>query len=65
MPKCNTVLYTASDLYEPEIELNSPGNCNFRPFLRTLKPKGFWLINYNKASLIRTPKDRRDLYSLS
>ena len=32
MPKCNTMLQTENDLFEPEIQPNSPGNFQFRPF---------------------------------
>ena len=37
MPKCNTVLQSESDLFEPEIQPNSPGNCDFLAFIRTIK----------------------------
>ena len=37
MPKCNTVLQSESDLFEPEIEPNSPENCEFLALIRTMK----------------------------
>ena len=37
MPKCNSVLQSESDLFEPDIEPNSPGNCEFLAFIRTIK----------------------------
>ena len=44
MPKCNTVVQTENDLFEPEIQPNSPENCQFLTLLRTLKiPKSFVL----------------------
>ena len=36
IPKYNTV-QTKNDLFQPEIEPNSPGNCQFSALLRTLK----------------------------
>ena len=45
MPNCTTVLQTASDLYEPEIRLNSPKNYTFRPFIRLkILPKSFGIV---------------------
>ena len=32
IPKCTPVLYTENDLFEPEIQLNSPKMTTFGPF---------------------------------
>ena len=37
MPKYNTVLQSDNDLFEPEIQLNSPGNCEFLALIPTIK----------------------------
>ena len=37
MPKCNTVLQSESDLFEPEIQPNLPGICELLAFIRTIK----------------------------
>ena len=37
MPKCNTVLQSENDLFEPEIQPNSHGNCQFLALTRTIK----------------------------
>ena len=37
MPKCNTVLQSENDLFEPEIQPNSHGNCQFLALIRTIK----------------------------
>ena len=37
MPKCNTVLQSENDLFEPEIQPNSHGNCEFLAPIRTIK----------------------------
>ena len=37
MPECNTVLQSENDLFEPEIQPNSPGNCEFLALIRTIK----------------------------
>ena len=37
VPKCNTVLQSENDLFEPEIQPNSPENCEFLSLIRTLK----------------------------
>ena len=34
MPNCTTVVQTASDLFKPEIRLNSSKNDTFRPYIR-------------------------------
>ena len=34
MPNCTIVEQTANDLFEPEIQPNSPKNDTFRPFIR-------------------------------
>ena len=45
MPNCNTVLQTASDLFEPEIRQNSRHNDTFRPFIRLkILPKSFGIV---------------------
>ena len=45
MPNCTTVIQTASDLFEPEIRLNSPKNDTFRPFIRVKNlPKSFGIV---------------------
>ena len=51
MPKCNTVLQSENDLFEPEIQPNSPGNCEFLALIRTIKSsKCFWHCSVNQAS---------------
>ena len=37
IPKCNTVLQSESDLFEPEIQPDSPGNCKLWALIRTIK----------------------------
>ena len=37
VPKCNTVLQSENDLFEPEIQPYSPGNCGFLALIRTIK----------------------------
>ena len=37
MPKCNTVLRSENNLFEPEIQPNSPGNCEFLALISTIK----------------------------
>ena len=37
MPKCNTVLQSENDLFEPEIQPNSPENWEFLALIRTIK----------------------------
>ena len=37
MPKCNTVLQSENDLFEPEIQPNLHGNCEFLALIRTIK----------------------------
>ena len=42
MPKCNTVLQSENDLYESEIQPNSPGNCEFLALIRTIKSSKYF-----------------------
>ena len=45
MPNCTTVVQTASDLFEPEIRLNSPKKGHFFALYPTKKlPKSFGII---------------------
>ena len=37
MPKCNIVLQSENDLFQPKIQPNSHGNCEFLPLFRTIK----------------------------
>ena len=37
IPKCNTALQSENDLFEPEIQPNSHGNCEFLALIRTIK----------------------------
>ena len=37
MPKCNTVLQSENDLFEPETQPISHGNCEFLALIRTIK----------------------------
>ena len=37
MPKCNTVLQSENDLFQPKIQPNSHGNCEFLALIRTIK----------------------------
>ena len=53
MPKCNTVLQNESDLFEPEIQPSSPGNCEFLALIRTIKSSkcfGHCLVNTHLTS---------------
>ena len=46
MPKCKTVLQSENDLFEPEIQPNSHGNCKFLTLSRTIKSsKMFWALS--------------------
>ena len=44
MSKCNTVLQSESDLFEPEIQPNSPGNCEFLALIPTIKPNVLGIV---------------------
>ena len=37
MPECNTVLQSENDLFEPETQPISHGNCEFLALIRTIK----------------------------
>ena len=37
IPNCNTVLQSENDLFEPEIQPNSHGNCEFLALIQVIK----------------------------
>ena len=65
MPKCNTVLQSESDPFEPEIQPNSHGNCEFLVVLYNLQNRRARTNKGREAVFVseflsRSDRDRRD-----
>ena len=48
MPNCTTVLQRENDLFEPEIQPNSHGNCEFLALTWAINPQCFGHCPVNK-----------------